>query len=526
MGKRIDIYDTTLRDGAQSSEINFSVDDKIKIAQKLAEIGITYIEGGWPGANPKDGDFFQKIKDIDLGSSKICAFSSTRRKGFTPKEDPILQEIVKSEAPIVTLFGKSWDLHTQMLKVTPEENLEIIYDSVEYMKNYAEKVFFDAEHFFDGYKNNKDYALKTLKVAEEAGAEVLVLCDTNGGALPNEIAKIVKEVKKNTKLDLGIHVHNDSELAVANTLAAVENGVTQVQGTINGFGERCGNANLISIIPNLELKMGYDCLPKNKLKELKKLSHYIYEISNMSPFHRQPFVGNNAFAHKGGIHVSAVNKNPLTYEHIKPEDVGNERIILVSDQAGQSNILQKAKKFGINITKNDPQTKRILNELKDLENKGYVFENAEASFELLMRKLTGNYKPFFKLLKFHVSDTIKQNSKDKSEATIHIQVGGKKEHTAAFGSGPVNALDKALRKALIEFYPSLESVKLSDYKVRVLQIRDYKATNSAVRVWIESNDGKDTWSTVGVSQNIIEASWEALVDSIEYKLIKDGIKNS
>ena len=507
------IYDTTLRDGAQCSEVNFSVDDKLAIFERLVAIGIPYIEGGWPGANPKDEEFFKKIQN-----SHLVAFGSTRRPGKKAEQDELLKALVNAKTSVITIFGKSWDLHVKdALNIPLEENLEIVFDSIKYLKKHVEEVFFDAEHFFDGYKANNKYALEVLNTAKSAGADCLVLCDTNGGVLPQEISVILEDLKK-YKFNLGLHLHNDSDTAVASSLIGATKGVNQIQGTINGIGERCGNANLISVIADLQLKMGIQCLPKGNLK---KLSAFVSEIGNLGYFRRQPFVGHYAFAHKGGIHVSAVAKNTFTYEHIDPELVGNKRKILVSDQSGKSNILDKTTAFGIKLDKNDPKLKQILNEVKLMEHQGYVFENAEASFEILVHKLTGKYKPFFELLSFHVTDNIDPNDdKAHSEATIRIRVGEREEHTAALGSGPVNALDNALRKALLQFYPQLKNVKLLDYKVRVLPVTDIEATDSVVRVWIESTDGVEKWATVGVSQNIIHASWKALVDSLEYKLMK------
>jgi len=522
------IYDTTLRDGAQCSDVNLSVDDKLRIFDQLVDIGIHYIEGGWPGANPKDDEFFEKIKSqkIKIKGSKLSAFGCTRRSGQKAEEDILLKALVKSGTPVITVFGKTWDLHvSEALHVSLSENLEMIFDSIQYLKKHADEVFFDAEHFFDGYKANPKYALKVLKIAEQAGADCLVLCDTNGGTLPFTIAEILDILKGDLTADIGLHMHNDSESAVANCLIGAEKGVDQIQGTINGIGERCGNANLISVIANLELKMGIKCLPNGNLKKLKKLSGFVSEACNMAHFRRQPYVGSHAFAHKGGIHVSAVAKNPVTYEHVNPFLVGNNRKILVSDQAGKSNILDKTEAFGIKFDKKDSRVKKILEEVKILEHQGYAFEDAEASFDILVKKLTGKYKPSFELLSFNVTDYINPDDDKKpySEATIRIKVGKKEYHTAALGSGPVNALDNALRKALLEFYPQLKKVKLLDYKVRVLPVTDIEATDSVVRVWIETTDGKEKWGTVGVSQNIIHASWEALVDSLEYYLARGKI---
>lgn len=519
--KTIKIYDTTLRDGTQAEEIAFSVEDKILIARKLDELGIHYIEGGWPGSNPKDVQFFKEIKKVRLKNSRLSAFGSTRRPKVKPSEDHNLKALVASGVGAACIFGKSWDLHVkEALKISLKENLDLIHDSVLFLKNEFDEIFYDAEHFFDGYKANPEHALNTLKAASDAGADCLVLCDTNGGSLPEEIIKAIKAVKKIVKTPLGIHCHNDSDLAVANSLAAVEEGAVQVQGTINGYGERCGNANLCSIIPNLNLKMGIKCLSDAQLSRLSEVSRFVSEMANLPHNSHLPYVGESAFAHKGGIHVSAVMKKPETYEHIRPELVGNRQRVLISDLAGRSNILYKAKEFGIDINSSDPVTRNLVETIKDLEHKGYQFEGAEASFELLMRRVLGTYKKHFNLIGFRVIDEKrKEDEPPIAEATIMLSVGGKVEHTAAVGDGPVNAIDNALRKALEKFYPSLKEVKLLDFKVRVLTAGE--GTAASVRVLIESGDKTDKWGTVGVSENVIEASWQALVDSIDYKLYKD-----
>ncbi len=524
MQKSIEIYDTTLRDGSQAEDISFSVDDKLRITEKLNDFGIDYIEGGWPGSNPKDAEYFKKVKKLSLKKSVIAAFGSTHRPRIKVENDPNVKSLIASEAKIFTIFGKTWDFHvTEALKVPLEENLELIFNTITYLKKYAEKVFFDAEHFFDGYKDNAEYALKCLKTAEEAKADCIILCDTNGGTLPEEVAKIVKNVKLSINVPLGIHAHNDSDCAVANSIVAVINGAVQVQGTINGFGERCGNANLCSVIPNLQLKLGYRCIDEDKLKKLTELSRFVYEIANLVPFKRQPFVGESAFAHKGGVHVSAVRKRPETYEHIRPELVGNRQRILVSDLAGKSNILKKAEEFNIPLEPNSLEVQTIVDAIKTLENEGYQFEGAEASLELLFRKTLGLKRKFFDLIGFRVIDEKRKGDEPTlSEATIMVKVGKNIEHTASTGNGPVNALDNALRKALERFYPELKRVRLKDYKVRV--VNSGKGTASKVRVLIESGDEEEVWSTVGVSENIIEASWQAIVDSIEYKLCKEKIK--
>lgn len=517
---QIKLYDTTLRDGTQAEDIALLVEDKIRIAHKLDEMGIHYIEGGWPGSNPKDVAFFKEIKKEKLNQTKVAAFGSTRRAKTTPDKDQNIRTLIQSEADVVTIFGKTWDFQVrEALRISLEENLELIFDSLEYLKGHVGEVFYDAEHFFDGFKANPEYALKTLKAAEEAKVDCIVLCDTNGGSMPYEISDIVNQVRKSVKTPLGIHTHNDSECAVANTLAAVERGVVHVQGTINGFGERCGNANLCSIIPALMLKMKRECLSGEQLKRLSELSRFVYELCNLSPDKHQPYVGKSAFAHKGGVHVSAIQRHPETYEHIRPELVGNATRVLVSDLSGRSNILAKAQEFNINLDSKDPVAMEILEKIKELENKGYQFEGAEASFELLMKRALGTHRKFFSVMGFRVIDERRHDDqKPLAEATIMVKVGGRIEHTAAEGNGPVNALDNALRKALEKFYPKLKEVRLLDYKVRVLPAG--QGTASVTRVLIESGDRESRWGTVGVSDNIIEASYEALIDSIEYKLDK------
>lgn len=520
----LELYDTTLRDGSQAEEISFSLDDKLRITEKLDELGIHYIEGGWPGSNPKDAEYFKKVKKLQLKNSIIVAFGSTHRPKINVENDNNIKALIHSEAKVFTVFGKTWDFHvTEALKINLEENLEIIFNTVNYLKKYADKVFFDAEHFFDGFKANPEYAIKCLLTAEQAKADCLVLCDTNGGTLPHEVEKIIKQVKNFIKIPFGIHAHNDSECAVANSIIAVLNGAVQVQGTINGFGERCGNANLCSIIPNLQLKLGYKCLEQKQIEKLTETSRFIYEIANILPFKRQPFVGESAFAHKGGIHVSAIMKKPETYEHIKPELVGNRQRVLVSDLAGKSNILRKAHDFGIHLEPNSPEVQAIVDTIKTLENEGFQFEGAEASLELLFRKTLGIKRKFFDLIGFRVIDEKRKGDEPTlSEATIMVKVGKNIEHTASTGNGPVNALDNALRKALERFYPELKKIRLKDYKVRV--VNSGRGTASKVRVLIESGDDENLWSTLGVSENIIEASWQAIVDSIEYKLYKEKIK--
>ncbi len=517
----IRIYDTTLRDGSQAEDIAFSVEDKVRIATRLDELGIHYIEGGWPGSNPKDLQFFREISRVSFTHAKITAFGSTCRPGSGPERDRNIQTLLETGTPTVTIFGKSWDVHPrEVMKIDLDENLDMISRSLEFLRKRTDELIYDAEHFFDGYKSNPSYALATVRRAEEAGADCIVLCDTNGGTLPWELEAIIREAKPHLSAPLGIHVHNDSELAVANTILAVRNGMIHVQGTINGFGERCGNANLCSIIPALKLKLGRDCISDDQLKKLREVSRFVNELANIPHNKHQPYVGASAFAHKGGIHVSAIRKSPLTYEHIRPEQVGNRQRVLISDLAGQSNILAKAAEYDINLKSKDPITQKILSDLKDLENKGFQFEGAEGSFEILVKKALGKHRRFFELMGFRV--IVEKRTEDEppiSEATIMIRVGDRVEHTAALGNGPVNALDNALRKALEKIYPELKEVKLVDFKVRILST--IHGTRAATRVLIESQDSHDKWGTVGVSENIIQASWQALVDSIEYKLLKE-----
>jgi 2-isopropylmalate synthase len=518
---KVEIYDTTLRDGAQSEHISFSVEDKLRIASKLDELGVHYIEGGWPGSNPKDLEFFKRAQEKRF-MSKIVAFGSTRKAGVAIEEDLNIKHLLEAGTGRICLFGKSWDLHVKdALRISLEENLELIRDSVAYLRDMGKEVIYDAEHFFDAYKRNKGYAMKTLASAWDAGAEVLVLCDTNGGAMPYEVQGVIAGVKEELDAPLGIHTHNDAEMAVANTIVAVKMGAVQVHGTINGYGERCGNANLCSVIPNLKLKLGIQCISDEQLKKLTEVSRYVSEIANLSPQDNMPYVGGSAFAHKGGIHVDAVRKNPETYEHILPELTGNTRRILISELSGKSSVLTKAGEYGYKLGKDTLETKKILMKLKEMENQGYEFEGAEASFELLMKKALGTYRSFFELEGFRVIVDTREKELI-AEATVKVKVDGKKEHTAAEGKGPVNALDNALRKALGQFYPVLSEVHLTDYKVRVLD--EKSGTGAKVRVLIQSSDDKSSWGTVGVSENIIEASFLALADSIEYKLMKE-IKN-
>ena len=517
--KKIEIYDTVLRDGSQSERVNFSVEDKLIILNALDEIGIAYVEGGWPGSNPRDIEFFKKASAVKLKRTHLTAFGSTRKKGITAANDPNLRAIVASGVDYATIFGKSWDLHVRdALRISLEENLELIFDSVKFLKRHMNGVIYDAEHFFDGYKNNKDYALKSILAAQQGGADRIVLADTNGGTMPWDIERIIEDVKTLINPDkLGIHLHNDSETAVASTLLAVTRGVRHIQGTINGYGERCGNANLCSIIPPLQLKMGFTVLGEN-IRRLKEISRLVDELANLPPNQYLPYVGDSAFAHKAGVHVDAIVKNTQTYEHINPALVGNNRRILVSDLSGKANVLMKSKELGIKLY-DAADASRIVKTIKELENKGYQYEAAEASLELLINKSMNRNRKFFRLVGFRVIDEKrKEDEPPIAEATIMLEVDGKLEHTAAMGNGPVNALDNALRKALEKFYPELRNIKLLDFKVRV--ISSGKGTDASVRVLIESGDGTNRWGTVGVSQNIIEASWIALVDSINYRLLK------
>jgi len=527
---RVSIYDTTLRDGSQGEGVNFSLQDKLLLTRRLDEIGVDYIEGGYPLSNPKDFEYFQAVRELPLSHAKVCAFGMTRRKNAPPETDTCLKALLDARTPVVTIVGKTWDFHvTNVLGTSLEENLRMIADSVGYCKSQGREVFYDAEHFFDGFRANPDYAIRTLRAAASAGASCVILCDTNGGTMPERIAEVVQAVKRELTCEIGIHCHNDCELAVANSLAAVRVGATQVQGTMNGIGERCGNVDLVSVIANLALKYGFDVLKPESLARLTETSRYVYELANLTFRPGQPFVGVSAFAHKGGMHTHAVAKDPTTYEHITPEAVGNERRILVSELSGHSTILTKTAKYQLNHDK--ALLTKILNEVQDLENQGYEFEAAEASFDLLVRKVAKLhkpwevektlklYKPWFERITYRVNIEARENGTPITEATVRIKVAGQIEHTASEGDGPVNALDGALRKALVRFFPSLNEMHLVDYKVRVVNPR--AGTAARVRVVIESRDGNDVWGTVGVSENVIEASWLALVDSIEYKLFKD-----
>lgn len=544
--RRVKIYDTTLRDGTQAEYFSLSLADKIRIAEKLSQIGIHYIEGGWPGANPRDRDFFGEIRNYNLDSGLIAAFGSTRHKDRPPESDPVFQELLISQAPVVTIFGKSWNLHVkEVLRTTLERNLEIITHSLRYLKPHVQELFYDAEHFFDGFQADPEYALKTLEAALAGGADCLVLCETNGGALTSKVVEIIKAVQARfPEAPLGIHAHNDGEMGVANSLAAVELGVSQVQGTVNGFGERCGNANLCSIIPGIRLKLGLDCVSDDNLRRMSELSRFVYEIANISPNRYQPYVGRSAFAHKGGVHAAAVKLNPRAYEHIRPELVGNFRNFPVSDLSGKSNIFLLAQTLGLKpadhdaavqaaaekireLTQNRHQLKEadilqtILSKVKELESQGYQFEEADGSLKLLVFASLGKGKDYFRMLSYRIVDQkVGDIEAPVPEATLRVRVGLNEVHTAALGTGPVDALYNALLKALIRFYPRLVEMRLEDYKVRVLPGAT-GSTAAKVRVFIESRDAHDRWGSVGVSHDIIEASWLALVDSINYKLYKD-----
>ena len=520
--KNISIYDTTLRDGTQTEGISLSCRDKINIAKKLDDFGIDFIEGGWPYSNPKDKEFFEYFKKNPLRKSKLAPFGSTARPFKPACEDKNLISLLESETEYVTIFGKTWDLHVkEVLRIKPDDNLKIISDSIRFLSKEGKRVFYDAEHFFDGYKANPDYALKTIKAAKEAGAELIVFCDTNGGLLPWEIKAIVQEVKDKLSLDdFGIHCHNDLGLAVANSIICVDFGCVHIQGTMNGYGERCGNADLVSIMSILQLRMDRKVVSSKKLGQLTHLSRFVSETCNMVHRDNHPFVGRSAFAHKGGVHIDAVIKNPRAYEHIDPVLVGNNRKFVVSELAGKSTLVIKAKELEFDLDKNSDKVKSLHKLIQKLEKEGYQFEAAEGSFKLLLQKEFKKCKSFFDLLGFKVTVEKREDSKVISEATIKLKINGKLEHTASEGDGPVNALDNALRKALSRFYPTLSKMRLTDFKVRVLDEKGGTATK--VRVLIQSQDEEDNWSTIGVSENIIEASWQALADSVEYKLLKDS----
>ena len=520
------IYDTTLRDGTQGEQVNFSAEEKLRIAHRLDDMGFHYIEGGWPGSNPKDVRFFEMAKEQTFRHARLTAFGSTRKPGVRPENCRNLRALLRAGTPAVTIFGKSWDLHvTEILGIPLEENLEMIRDSVAWLKSRGKEVIFDAEHFFDGYRRRPAYALSTLKAAFDAGADRIVLCDTNGGAMPHDLSAAVRKAAAVIPAgQLGIHVHNDCGLAVANTIEAVLAGVAMVQGTVNGYGERCGNADLISVIGNLQIKMGRRCLPESSLQQLTNLSYYVGEVANVRPLPFRPFVGRSAFAHKGGVHVNAVAKNPQAYEHIRPEQVGNHQRVLVSELAGKSNIAFKAEELGIELRDHDAASRKIVSEIKRLENQGFQFDAAEGSLSLLMKKITGAFREPFTLQCFSVTNGKTRNNPSLCQATIKISVGDEEELTAAEGNGPVNALDNALRKALTKFYPQINEMHLVDFKVRIVE--GSEGTAAKVKVLLDSRDGDEMWSTIGVSENIIEASWQALVDSIQYKLSKDNLNKN
>lgn len=515
----VNIFDTTLRDGTQSASISVSIQDKLLITQKLDEFGVEYIEGGWPGSNPRDEEYFEEVKKLSLKYAKICAFGSTARNPKSVKTDINLQKSLKSETPAISIFGKTWRLHSdKSLGLSDEENEELIFKSVQFLKESGREVVFDAEHFFDGYKDDQEFAIKMLQAAETGGADVVVLCDTNGGTLPNEVSDIFEVVKKSITSPLGIHAHNDGDVAVANTIQAVRSGAVHVQGTINGFGERCGNANLCSVIPNLNLKLGVKTNQVENLDKLTSLSHYVDELMNQVPNNRAAFVGKYAFTHKGGIHVSSILKDSRMYEHIDPTNIGNRQHVIISDLSGGSNIRYKAHEFGINLPEDKEFSKKFVNQIKSLEYEGFQFDGAEASFELLLLAELNEFEPFFEVIYTKINVLFSPEGHKYAEAVLKVKVGDEEEHTAADGNGPVNALDKALRKALKRFYPEIKDTHLIDYKVRVLNERN--GTAAKVRVLVESGDGNNMWSTVGVSHDIIEASLQALNDSLNYKIQK------
>jgi 2-isopropylmalate synthase len=519
----IQIYDTTLRDGTQRKDISLSCSDKLRIAQRLDEMGVDFIEGGWPGSNPKDVEFFQEAAKIHWKHALITAFGSTCRVNGGPQDDANIQALLDSGTPVCTVFGKSWTLHVlEVLRTTLPENLRIIEQSVAFLREQGRRVIYDAEHFFDGYKDDPEYALETLRAAVRGGAERVVLCDTNGGVLPHEVSQIVAHVRKELDIPLGIHAHNDSECAVANSLTAVQAGCTQVQGTINGYGERCGNANLCSIIPDLQIKLGYECLLPEKLSELYDLSHFVAEIANLAPDEYQAYVGQAAFAHKGGVHVSAMRRSPLSYQHIEPELVGNEMSVVVSELSGKGNILSKAEEYGLAVN-GSQEVVDALNQIKELESQGFSFEAAEASAMLLLKRHQPDYRAPFELIDYSVSVEHRQKRGIITEAMVKVRIGEKVIHTAGEGCGPVNALDVAMRKALVEDFPQIAQFHLTDFKVRILN--GALATEAITRVLIDTQNGYHSWSTVGASSNIIDASWQALADSLEYGLMTTTEEN-
>jgi 2-isopropylmalate synthase len=518
--ERIKIYDTTLRDGMQTEGVSFSIEDKLAIARSLNELGVDYVEAGYPASGPKEMQFFAEVLKVGLSNCKIVAFGSTRRTDISVDDDASLNAILACKTPAATIVGKTWDLHvTSVLGCSPDENIKLCAESVRFLKKHGLETIFDAEHFYDGFKENQEYAMKVLGAVAEAGADAIVLCDTNGGTMPNDINAITKTIcNQLNPLTIGIHTHNDCDCAVAGVIAAVHAGARHVQGTINGLGERCGNANLCTVIPNLALKMGFSILTPEKIKTLTEVSRFIFEICNLTPVMNMPYVGESAFAHKAGLHVDALRKNKRTYEHIDPKLVGNERRFLISELSGKSNILAELEKA--KIAEDKKLAKKILTRVQELENEGYQFEAADASFDLLVRKIMGTYKPAFELIKYATKVEKRKGGDIVTEATVKLKVDDKIEHVVCEGDGPVNALDAALRKSLEIFYPSIKDIHLIDYKVRVVNAR--AGTAARVRVIIESRDKTDIWGTVGVSENIIEASWQALVDSVEYKLNKDN----
>ena len=523
MNGAVSIYDTTLRDGAQGEGVSFSLEDKVKIAERLDAVGVHYIEGGWPGSNAKDVEFFRRIRSVALKQAKVAAFGSTRRAGLACEADAQVALLLEASTPVVTIVGKSWDLHVHhVLETTLDENLCMIRDTIAYLKANGREVFYDAEHFFDGYKANREYALACVATAQEAGADAVVLCETNGGSMPWEVDEIVRATRaylarEPGAAEIGIHTHDDAGVAVANALAAVRAGATQVQGTLNGIGERVGNCNLCTLVPDLQLKLGVRCLEDDQLARLTELSRFASETANLAPNPRQPYVGSSAFAHKGGIHVAAVMKVEHSYQHVDPALVGNERRVLVSELSGRGNLIYKAQEYGVDASKEEAQ--QVLAQVKELENRGFYFEGAEASVALMLHRLKPGYRPPFELVDFMVVVEHRQGRGTFAEASVKVKVGDEIMHTAAEGNGPVNALDKALRKALIPHYPRLASVYLADYKVRILD--GEAATGATTRVIIDTHNGHRAWSTVGSSPNIIESSWQALADSMEYALVGD-----
>ncbi|MGH7984806.1 MAG: citramalate synthase [Candidatus Binataceae bacterium] len=523
--RKIQIYDTTLRDGCQSEDVSLTVEDKLEIAGRLDDLGIHYIEGGWPGSNERDAAFFKEVKRLKLQHARVAAFGATRRADVRASADRNLQLILRAETPVATVVGKTWDLHVrEALRISLQANLDILHDTIVYLKRHVDEVIFDAEHFFDGYANNPDFALACLKAVAEAEVDLIALCDTNGGRLPFEIERGVKAARAAVGCGIGIHCHNDSEVAVANTIAAVQSGATHVQGTINGLGERCGNANLVSIIPDLQLKLGYQCVPAAKLKSINEISRLVYELANISPNPRQAYVGRSAFAHKAGLHVSGIQRNVHTYEHVDPAVVGNDRRVLLSELSGRANILYKTREFGLASELSNEQIAQLLEELKRLESLGFTFDGADASFELLMLRTLGLAHDHFSFVSFRVfDDKWHEDQAPFSEAVVVIEgPDGQRTRNSAIGNGPVHALDAALRAALVPYYPALDSMQLADYKVRVLD--NGVGTGARVRVLIESTDGERRWGTVGLSANVVEASWQALLDSVEFKLHKDNAK--